>query len=345
MAISRYARPEGGPEVVAGPGPQRVLPDIVRAISEYSIETDSEPLRRLRENLAHIGARLVALPNEPANGALETIASDIRAALREYRDHGFAYVSRLRDELSTVSEALATLLSTVQGGSSSETRLQNELGKLRSLAGCSDIQTIHTVLQQSASTLAQYADEMRRERDAIIAQLKAEIQELHKSLEDARYSSKLDASTGVCRRNEFVRLLRRKIVGGESVGIAFIRISNFHKLCQIAHPTAASEVMSAFLRRAKNVLPSAAVIGSWDERTCFVLSGSEGLQTLSKRLRSACVGRYVYIHHGAGQSFDLSGTTGHMAPNTGEDVDSFVERLDWEVSEAEASWPGGAMGA
>ena len=74
--------PVDGQDAAAGSraGYAKVVPDIIRAISEYPVETDAGKVRCFRENLAHIGARLAMFSNETAAVEIEASASVLPAS-------------------------------------------------------------------------------------------------------------------------------------------------------------------------------------------------------------------------------------------------------------------------
>jgi GGDEF domain-containing protein len=302
---------------------------MVQTTGQYVVETEPAAVKDLRANLETIAANLRSTNPAALASATAAVLADFRGILRVYRDRASAYLARIRHELASTSEALAGVLAGIQADSGETDRmLADEVANLRRLAHCDDLAEIRTGLEKSSTTLAEYAERLRREKDAIITQLKSEIQSLHRSLDEAQRITRANATTGLISKSDFTRHVRRKLVSDEKIGVVHLSIRNLHDLTDTYPDSAVSEVLMAFARRMKNVIPPTACAGEWGETDFCVATPESALASTASRLEKACPGRYVLMCDGSSRTFELKAVITPIVPNPAEDPEALLARLD-----------------
>ncbi len=312
----------------AGPPAIEMAASLMQTAAQYAVETDASATKLFRSHVDTITAQLRENSPSALGTTVASVLSDFRGAIRAYRDQTSAYVDRLRQELVSTSEALAGLLTGVQSGSSESDRmLAQEVSKIRGLAQCDSIADIRVGLEKSTQSLTQYADRMRREKDAIIAQLQSEIQTLHRSLDEAQRASRANAVTGMMSKDDFIRLVRRKMIGGERIGVIHIALRNLHELSGEFPDSARQELVIAFSRRMKNVIPPTANPGEWGDAVFCIVAPDSTVGPTSVRLESACSGRYVLMCNGSTRKFELRASITPILPVSSDDSETLFARL------------------
>jgi GGDEF domain-containing protein len=302
---------------------------IVQTTGQYVVETETAAVKDLRTNLDTIAARLRSANPATLASATAAVLADFRGVLRAYRDRASAYLDRIRHELASTSEALAGVLAGVQADSGETDRmLSDEVANLRRLARCNNLVEIQTGLEKSSTTLAEYAERLRREKDAIITQLQSEIQALHRSLDEAQRITRANAVTGMISKSDFTRHLRRKLVSGEKIGVIHLSIRNLLDLSGAYPDSALPEILMAFARRMKNVIPPTASSGEWGDADFCVATPEAALASTASRLEKACPGRYVLMCDGSSRTFELKAVITPIIPNPSEDPEVLFARLD-----------------
>src|SRR5258708_7109145 len=192
------------------------------------------------------------------------LSATVRGELRDYRDRAARYIDRMREELTGANEALNEILLSIEGGGAhSEGCLKEEIGRLRSIADSSDLAEIRSRVEQSAASLQKHAEQLRREKDAVIAQLKDEIRVLHKAAEQSKRAAATDPTTGLCRRDEYETLIRRSIVADQEFSVIHVWLQNLHALSSSYSPAIMDQALTAISRRLQNVVPPESVLSRW----------------------------------------------------------------------------------
>ena len=319
------------PKGSLGAGYRHALSLTVESISQYSVETDAEALQLLRENLALTVSRIKAAAAEP----LETVtafASDIRGILRVYRDRSDVFMQRMRLDVKAVRSPGQPFVD--DAGRNVQERTDAG-GRDRPSAEPALVVRPRGVAERSPANRAQPGRVCRTvaaEKDSIIAQLKSEIQTLHRSLDEAQRAAKLDPVTGMSRKDELVRVLRRKVVAGESFGVIHVSLQNLHELACEGTAAAVEEILVAFSRRMHNVVPGNAEAGEWDRHTFCILCPEDAIGVASARVERSCSGRYVYMQEGISHSFNLRAVVSCLGRQATEDADSLLERLEQRIA-------------
>lgn len=239
---------------------------MLEAIRQYSIETDPAAIQQLRSDLACITERVRTVMTAPQDVVISAVPADVRGALRDYRDQALVYLDRLRSDLEGTADALHQLLSTMQGdGSDSEHALEKEIASLRDAASLPHLDSIREAIRRSAGILSGCVERLRQEKNSVIVQLQGEIQTLQQSLDRVQRAATVDASTGVYKKEEFVRLLRREVVSQAEVGVLHIRLRNLQQLKASNSEPVLRCLVTAFAKRLKSKVTVQAVAGRWDE--------------------------------------------------------------------------------
>lgn len=304
-----------------------VLVRTLDAQGQYVVETEAGAVERFRANLSNISDQVRTAMDRHDESALSSLSASIRGAFRDYRDRASAYLQRLRHDLSQATETLHDLVLSFQSnGTEAEDKLQNEIAGLQGLQTESDIAAIHHHLRQTTERLEQCIEQIRNEKIAITAQLMSEIRTLQHSLEEAHRAATLD-ETGVLKQDEFERLLRREIVAGRQIGVIHIWLRNLHGIIESVPDPVISELLSAFCKRARNVVPPEALFGRWRSDIFCIALPQPLMRSVAARLAKSCIGSYVCMDNGSARTVILHGPVTSFSIDADADVAAVVRKL------------------
>ena len=302
---------------------------VATAVDQYVIEADASAVDQFHAHLAITIRRLESAKADPASAAIETVPADVRATLRDYRDRTAAYIERIRKDLTAASEGLAQLASTIQrGDSNGEERLKQQINQLKALGSCTSLSTMKGEVYAVAAQLSECAEQLRAEKNAIIAELKGEITTLHHSLEQAHRDATLDQITGLLKRDEFERELKRKTASNTHTGIIHVWLRELAALATIHSPEVIGQLLTAFSKRLKNVTPGGALAGRCRHDVFCLLMDKDAMRSVCTEIARACAGGYVCVHQGSAITIQLRPVTTEVTRSEKDDGEALIRKLD-----------------
>lgn len=298
------------------------------SVSQYVVETDAASVTQFRKHLARLIGVLRAA--EETAGALDPqLAPSFRAEMRDYHNRTKRFLDALRAELAQTAEALNSVLQAVEdGGAGTEDRLKQELENLRSVRESNDLSDLKRRLGQSISAITRYLEQLRREKDAVIAQLKDEIRSLHTCAEQARRAAVVDPSTGFYRRDEFENVVRREVVGGREIGIVHIWLRNLHTLVAMHPPGVVDQALIELSRRLKLLVPAESVLARWRSDVICAIVPVPFVKRVSQEAANSIVGRYVCTDAGVAQDLYIQAVVTSTVSTARDDSDAFLQKVD-----------------
>lgn len=229
----------------------------IRTLAHYTIELEpaiTEPHRKY----------LTALADEAGSGkpdVLEETRATLRGLLRDYRDKTACYLDRLRQELAGMAGALEQIMSSLaQTDGDHESRLRAALGRLRDLSRSPEGCAVGTVVMSAVDAIDQSWDQMRKEHQLTVSQLRVEMGMLHKRIDTLEAAASLDQLTELYNRREMEGRIRS---APYPFCLLLARVSGFRLAESQFRPEVAAELTAAFTKRLRNNLPPNAVVARW----------------------------------------------------------------------------------
>src|SRR5215469_7068055 len=202
--------------------------EVLRATAEYPVQVDAMEAHMYQQ---HIQALRQMLENVLRSEDFQTIPTSFLGELRDYRDKVNDWLDRTRGELKAAAEAMHTLSDRVAAnGNSHETRLKEELEKLTSVARTADLAAIRAAIHQAAARIAASCEQMREANQFMIAQLRDEIQTLHREMDTARRTMYTDRATGVWNRQKMDSRFQELLESGDGFAAIVIWVGNLKRL-------------------------------------------------------------------------------------------------------------------
>ncbi len=299
------------------------------SLSQYMVETDHAAIDLFRKNLNHLSDRVRNAERNHLETEYEQFPADLRGILRSYRDRAEKYIEGLKSDMKSASEALFELLESMQANDSdAEGNLKAELLHLQSVMSIEGVETIRAAVRTSTERMQKFVEQLRAEKQAVIVQLKSEINVLQSRVEDLECAKKTDAATGLSNRDEFLRLLRRAMTGGKELGVVHVWLRNWMQLIVTSPAPVSEELIGAFAKRLKNAIPKEAVAGRWRDDVFCIVVPTQGLRTISSAVITACDGNYACVHEGRTQRLQLQCIVTGLPARDGEEADGLVARIE-----------------
>ena len=304
-----------------------LLRSILEAIQQYVVETDPASVREFRQRIGqHLELlQLAAALNSEAEDT--QFSSRISGDMREYADGANEYVRRIRKELETTAQALDAILQQTQG-SRSEQRLDAEVARLRSAVEEKDPESLRSRVSRAVEGIGACVEQLRREKNVVIAQLQDEIRLLHQTIDNSRRAAATDPVTGVLKREEAVKAIRRDLAAGRQVGVSRISIGNFGALAAAHGPSVMERVVTALCKRLAEIVSSPAILARWQKESVLVVTAAALVDTISPDPVRVCTGHYICMDDGSPRDIYVEALGATLRSQPGEDADEFLARLD-----------------
>jgi len=287
------------------------------AISQYAIEVETKSLAEHQRNLSAIESKLgeAASPEQ-----IHESTSALRGELREYRDRSVAQLSRLRTELENHARMLESLtVAMVESGADQSGRASIQLRKLRDAAEAVGNTQVRTIIRGATEALEHYVEHVEKEHQFYVAQLTAEIQVLHRRVEQLQLSQ--ESGPQVLSHSQAESKLEAAITDGRSFSIILFRLRNLQTLVAEYGAELGEAAVSAFTKRLRLKLGPEVPLGLWTgDQVLAILAGTKADAIYRSRdLLPALVGAYSFSTAGSSHRVILQVESGvaEFAPSDG----------------------------
>lgn len=237
--------------------------EILRAAAEYPVEIDPSDAQLFRR---HVQALRKMLENVMEPEDFHTIHSSFRGEVRDYRDKANEWIMSMRSELKAAAEAMQTLsLRVAENGDGHEVRLKADLERLHIVMKCEDLGRIRATVQQVAASISRSCEQLREANNLMIAQLRDEIQTLHREMDNSRRTLFVDRATGAWNRPKIEDRIEELLERREGFVAIVMWVSNLKRLEASCSNTLINGAMKAMVQRASAVAGTDVMIGRWAE--------------------------------------------------------------------------------
>jgi diguanylate cyclase (GGDEF)-like protein len=295
----------------------------IRNTAQYAVELDDAITAPHREYLGVV-VEDVSLGTA---AALEDSRATLRALLRDYRDKAARYLNDLREELASTARALQQMVETMsEADGDHEKTVRASLAGLRALAESPEGAPVRAAMLDATDTIQTSLADMRRHHQVTVSQFLVEIQMLHKRIDTLERAASQDELTKLFTRKEMEQRIRTAAAG--TYCLLLIKVTGF-RLAEIQFDRGvAEELIAAFTRRLRNILPEQAVIARWGEEEFVALVAMPRTEAvaLGIHLSEHLAGSYACLRAGKTVRPSLELRVGAV-DSAGETVDRVVERV------------------
>jgi GGDEF domain-containing protein len=269
----------------------------LRNAAQYAIDLDPQLTSPHREYLNKLAAEAaIAGPEQ-----LKESRATVRGLMRDYRDKGAAFLTKLRDELAGTANALQEILEGMsQGDGDHELAVRTALASLRTLSTTTPDRQLHETVAAAAASIEQSLEQIRKQHQITVSQFLTEIRVLHKRIDALETAATIDGLTRLFNRGEMEQRIRSAT--SSAYCLLLIRASGLRVASVNFSPGVAAELTGAFTKRLRNSLPESAVLGRWGEEDFVIILHAAKHDALNS-------GKFVAEHLGGSYACIQNGKT------------------------------------
>jgi GGDEF domain-containing protein len=266
----------------------------IQSAAQYAVDLDAEITAPHREYLNTLAEEVKSGRDE----VIEQSRATFRALLRDYRDKAAEYLARVREDLAATARALQETLSTLaQSDGDYEASLRGTMQRLRQIAASPAGAPVRAEVASVADAIEAGFEEMRKQHRLTVSQFVVEIQMLHKRIDELETAAAVDNLTRLHNRREMEERVRLTPPGSSLLMVKATGI----RLAESRYPSeVTAQLLAAFTKRLRNMLPPNAVIGRWaDEEFLAILTMKKSdAMGLANRIAEHLSGAYSCVLNG-----------------------------------------------
>ena len=197
--------------------------------------------------------------------ALGRSKSFVRAWLRQYRDASASYLAGLQGELHTTVESLHELTARMAQADSEEgVQIRHSVEVLRGIAARAS-GSIQAEVAGAAAQIELASEEMRRQHQLGMEQLRTEILLLRNRIQKLETAAAGDATAGLLTQPEIAERIAERVKDGAEAGfgVLALRVKGLAQAAAHYSPAIAAELAICLIKRLHGVLPQDAELGRW----------------------------------------------------------------------------------
>ncbi len=334
--------------------------EAIRASAAGLVELDPARLLRTEQSILALASSV-----EQADAAsVEGVPSDLRQVLAGYKSVCDQEVADLRGAVQQSTRMLREVLTSVSGqGLDHHQALERDLQELKALQDVQDLQVIHATIAASTERMSAHIEQMKKETELLVAQLRDEIRTLQRELEqdrsrpaaspepaveaeDATPSQSTDipaaapepvapqmpVETGEAgnsmRRADFEKAMRLRVDQDEVFSLTTVWLRNLGQLFTEFPSEAVIEMMAQAASKLEQALKGNPLWSRWED-DCFVLYSDQPKASAAKAAQElASALSIVYSVQHNGQTFEpkLHVTVGVIERGRAEPLDRLFAR-------------------
>ena len=210
--------------------------DMLRACADHAFDTHAHKADDVRKRAEGWLRHLVMGAPHPDNGKVsERDFVGVRRFVRELRANELAFVrSALSDFRNLISSVFVNIERALLADGEADKQMRVSIARLRETAQRATLEELRREVQSVSGELSSLIGAREKRRNQELADLGAELRQLHGRLEETRRSAETDPLTGVHNRRAFEAFLERVVefdgMTGAPVSLLMIDVDNFKQL-------------------------------------------------------------------------------------------------------------------
>jgi diguanylate cyclase (GGDEF)-like protein len=243
----------------------------------------------------------------------------------------------LKQKTVEIKELLIVLARTTEAVGERDQRYTRQFHdfskRLDAIADLDDLTKIRSSLVQSARELKTCVDDMTRDSQASVGQLRAEISGYQTKLVETERLASRDSLTGLGNRRRIEFELEDLEKHGRSFCVMMLDVNGLKQINDsFGHP-AGDEVLKQFAAELKTAAHPSGVVGRWggDEFVAILNNDPKEAAKFVERVRKWVFGDYSIEAGGSKRKTHVSAAIGVACANPGEPYTKALERADAEM--------------
>ena len=287
----------------------------------------------------HLGRELQAsLLALQAHLAAEITPGDFTAsgaeAEKELRVWGSRTADYYKQKTAEVKELMMVLARTVESVGERDQRHASQFSalstRLRDIADLEDVTKVRASLLRSVDELKSCVEQMTRDSQASLEQLRAELGVYRSRLEETERMIGIDALTGIANRRRVDQALGEFVARGRPFCIMMLDLDGFKQINDQLGHLAGDDLLRQFATELQLVIRSSDLAGRWggDEFVVLLDCGLCQAESLQARVREWVFGEYTVRAGSEARKVRMRASIGIAAWAPGENVAEALKRAD-----------------
>ncbi len=269
----------------------------------------------------------------PSAVSIKRIERQVEIQLQEW---GTRTSERFKAQADEVRELLIAVAKTAESVGERDQGYSNKFkdltGRFEQIANLEDLTKIRTSLVERVTELKESVDQMTRDSQQLVAQLRAEISIYETRLKSVEHLVLKDALTGVANRRSVEDRIRWNIEKEETFCVVMLDLNRFKQVNDRHGHLAGDNLLKQFATELQLVTRSGDLVGRWggDEFVTALSCGLSGAQSHIERVREWAFGKYT-IETGTGKgqiTVQMDAAIGVAEWRVGESIQQVIENAD-----------------
>jgi diguanylate cyclase (GGDEF)-like protein len=236
-----------------------------------------------------------ALENRVTPDDLKSASQRVEQELSLWADLAVRQHCENEREMKEIVDAVARAAESVsQRDEKYSQEIRDLTGRLRSIAGMSDLSAIRRSIVESAAALKACVDHMAEESRTSVNHLSREVNDYRARLSESERVSALDPLTGLGNRRAFESQLTKRIETGATFSLVMMDLNGFKAVNDQHGHLAGDDLLKQFALELEGQTTSSDFVGRWggDEFVLIIAGDFEEAKARVERLRKWVFGEY-----------------------------------------------------
>jgi diguanylate cyclase (GGDEF)-like protein len=280
------------------------------------------------QSLASLAERL---GNEPT---AQNVAETGQMFETQLAEAGARASDYLKQKASEIKELIVVIASTAEAMGERDHRYSAQFNdfsaRLQGIANLDDLTKVRASLVQSAQELKSYVDQMARETQDCVRQLRTELSASRAREEETERMANRDPLTGLGNRRRVELELEHFEDQKKTFCIMMFDVNGFKQINDTLGHLAGDQVLKQFATELKSAFRPTDFIGRWggDEFVAVLDCQLKQAESQIGRIRQWVFGDYEIIVSGVARKVAVSAAVGVAAANAKEPFMKVIERAD-----------------
>ena len=220
-------------------------------------------------------------------------------------------------------------------------QVQAFTGRLQAIADLNDLTEIRDSLFQSAKDLEACADQMSRESEQAVTQLRKEVETYQARLDDAEKMAGSDSLTGLDNRRKAESSIRCRMAARQPFSLVLVDLNGFKQINDTHGHVVGDEVLKQFATELRGAFRATDVVARWggDEFVVVLDCDIREARGQIERLSQWVFGEYTIRAAGRVLKVPVEAAVGVTAWKPDETMEKLLERADAAMYKDKARRP------
>ncbi len=323
--------PAGEPEDgVLLPAMMELYCSALRGMGQSAVQACPTVGSDLEQELARIENRLA---NDPTIECMKQTEPQVADGLNKW---GTRTAEHFQTKSNEVKELLIVLAKTAESVGARDQRYTAQFNdlttRLKAIANLDDLTQIRASLMQRATELKNCVDQMERDSQESVAQLRAEVSTYQTKLKAVEHLALKDTLTGLANRRSIEARMEWLLLQNETFCVVMLDLNGFKQINDTHGHAAGDHLLVQFAKELETNIRSADMAGRWggDEFIAVLTCDLAGAKSHLDRIQKWVFGKYTIQAGGTKDTRDVevSAAVGLAQWRTGITMQDVIKEAD-----------------